>query len=233
MLGGWAVGQGLSQAAVTAIELSVAAQVTLVLPNQTKVFVKAWPGTTNVRALEAQMDVQLKMGERGFPAPAVLTKPSALGPGRAVAMAYSRAGVATDARRSGVRQMMAAGLARFVTEAEHFRNLDGLPRRSLPAEGVIWPPPHNALFDVEATERGAEWIDDVASRALAVMRPAAAASSAIATGAPRICGWTKVESPLSTIGMPCSWIARHSFSVPQRQTSPQLGTGRAGNAPCS
>ena len=67
---------------------------------------------------------------------------------------------------------MAAGLARFVAEADAHRGVDGLPRRSPPPEGALWGKPHNALFDFEATVRGAERIDEVARSAQRVMRRA-------------------------------------------------------------
>ncbi len=34
-----------------------------------------------------------------------------------------------------------------------------------PARDELWPPPHNALFDFEATAAGAEWIDGIAAYA--------------------------------------------------------------------
>jgi hypothetical protein len=168
----WTNAHGFGQACVSAIEVSVGAAVTVTLPDRAKVFVKVWPGTADRRSLAAQMQVQAAMAVHGFPAPGVLTELSALGSGWAVGMEYNRAGAPTDARIPGVRRAMAGGLARFVSEAEAFGCLDGLPRRSLPAEGVIWPEPHNALFDFKATARGAEWIDEIAGRSLAVMRSA-------------------------------------------------------------
>jgi hypothetical protein len=168
----WLARHGVHRALVSAIEFSVGAAVTVALPDGTRVFLKVWPGTANSRSLAAQVSVQAAMAARGFPAPAVLTRVSALGPGWAVAMAYARPGASTDARLPVVRRAMASGLARFVTEAEAYRDLDGLPRREGIAEGVTWPEPHSALFDFEATARGAEWIDEVARDALQAMRSA-------------------------------------------------------------
>lgn len=168
----WVAGQGFGRARVTAIELSVGAAVTASLADRSRIVVKVWPGTADARSLAAQMEVQAAMAARGFPAPAVLTKLSALGPGWAVGMAYDRAGVPADARVPGVRRAMAGGLARFVAEAEACRGVDGLPRWPLPPEGALWPKPHNALFDFGATARGAGWIDEAAGPALRAMRSA-------------------------------------------------------------
>jgi len=166
----WTAQQGFDRACVSGIEISVGAAVTVTLPDGRKAFVKVWPGTTDARCLAAQVEVQALMAARGFPAPTVLTKLSALGPGWAVSMEYKRDGVPTDTRVPGVRCAMAVGLARFVAEAAACRDLQGLPRRPLPPEGMLWPRPHNALFDFEATAQGAEWIDEVACRALSAMR---------------------------------------------------------------
>jgi hypothetical protein len=169
----WTARQGFDRRArVDAIELSVGAVATVALADCSRIVVKVWPGTADARALAAQMEVQAAMAARGFPAPAVLTKLSALGPGWAVAMAYDRAGVPTDVRVPGVRRAMAVGLARFVAEAEACRGLAGLPRRPLPPEGMIWPKPHNVLFDFEATAQGARWIDEAARLALPAIRSA-------------------------------------------------------------
>ena len=168
----WVAGQGFGRARVTAVEISVGAVATVALAGRSMIVVKVWPGTADARALAAQTEVQAAMAARGYPAPAVLTRLSPLGPGWAVGMAYDRAGVPTDARVPGVRRAMAEGLARFVAEAEACRGVDGLPRRPLPPEGALWPTPHNVLFDFEATARGAGWIDEVAGPALRAMRSA-------------------------------------------------------------
>jgi hypothetical protein len=84
-------------------------------------------------------------------------------------MEFNRSGVLTDVRIPGIRTAMAAGLARFVTEAEAYRNLSDLPQRTMPPKEKIWPQPHNALFNFETTAHGAEWIDDIGQLALSVM----------------------------------------------------------------
>lgn len=177
VIGGWVEEQGFGPAEVANIELSVGAAVTIALADDRlaadrKIFVKVWPGTVDAHVLGAQMAVQRRLSERGFPAPDVLTEPSALGSGWAVCMSHDRSGVPTDATHPAVRGIMAAGLARLVEEADDLRGLDGLPRQSFPSTDTIWPRPHSALFDFEATRRGAEWIDPIAADALAILRSA-------------------------------------------------------------
>jgi len=168
----WMIVQGFGQGQIRSIELSVAAAVTVDLPGRSPIFVKAWAEGTDRRALSAQLAVQRAMAAKGYPAPAILTGLSALGQAAAIAMSYNRDGAPTDARIPGVRQHMARGLAQFIAEADSYRDAPGLPRRRLPIADAIWPPPHNALFDFEATSKGAEWIDRAAKDALAVMRKA-------------------------------------------------------------
>ena len=168
MIRAWARTRSFGDGRVSSVELSVGAAVTLQLATD-KVFVKVWPGDVDPKALSAQLQVQAGLAGRGFPAPQVLTDLSRLGPGWASAMEYKRDGVATDVRMPGVRRAMAAGLAQFVRMSESHQDVEGLPRRPLPDRSV-WPRPHNALFDFEATAQGAEWIDDIARTALADMR---------------------------------------------------------------
>lgn len=71
-----------------------------------------------------------------------------------------------NAHEPDVRRAMARELVRFHRLATE----TGLrPRRAfLRPEGALWPKPHNALFDFEATTAGAEWIDEIATAARAV-----------------------------------------------------------------
>jgi Phosphotransferase enzyme family len=165
MIRDWAQTRGFGHGQIDSVELSVGAGVTLQLATE-KLFVKVWPGDADSKALSAQLQVQGRLAANGFPAPRVLTELSRLGPGWAIAMAYSRGGVATDVRVPGVRRMMAAGLSHFLRASESCRDVPHLPHR-MPS---VWPRPHNVLFDFEATATGAEWIDDMAHSALATMR---------------------------------------------------------------
>jgi Phosphotransferase enzyme family len=168
----WVSRRGFGQARLQSIELSAGAGITVELEDQSKIFVKVWPGSTETVGLSAQLKVQGVMAARGFLTPAILTRLPPLGPGQAVAMSYNRHGVPTDVRVPGVRRQMAEGLARLMAEAETCRTIPGLPGRDVSVEGTIWPKPHNVLFDFAETSQGAEWIDEIALEALAVMRNA-------------------------------------------------------------
>lgn len=172
----WVGACGAGRGRVMRLELSVGAVATVTLAGGGRLVVKVWPGRTDPVALGAQMQVQQAMHRRGFPAPAVLTPVLPLGPGWAIGMAHCRPRFRTDATRPAVRRAMAAGLARLVRQADALRGVDGLPCRTLPAEGAVWPAPHNALFDFDATAEGAGWIDAIAADALASLRNAPGAA---------------------------------------------------------
>lgn len=103
--------------------------------------------------------VQGYLRERGFPAP----RPVRL-LGTTTIDEWLDCGEFRDGHDRDVRRAMAATLARLVELATD----SGIrPRRpSLRPEGAVWPKPHNALFDFEASVAGAEWIDEVGRRSL-------------------------------------------------------------------
>jgi hypothetical protein len=76
-----------------------------------------------------------------------------------------------NAHEPAVREATARVLHAFAEAA----TATGLrPRRPfLRPDGALWPKPHNALFDFEATTAGAEWIDAIATAARAVTDEAA------------------------------------------------------------
>ena len=107
--------------------------------------------------------VQAALVGAAFPAP----RPIRADPGVTVEE-WVDAGVFRDAHDAAVRAAMASVLFRLTALA----SASGVrPRRaSLRPEGALWPKPHNALFDFEATAAGAEWIDEIGTRASAVDR---------------------------------------------------------------
>lgn len=102
--------------------------------------------------------LQARMREAGFPAPVPLGHRGAV-----VWEEWLANGAFRDAHVPDVRRAMARELARFHSVA----TATGLrPHRSfLMPTGMLWPEPHNALFDFDATTEGAEWIDEIGSQA--------------------------------------------------------------------
>ena len=107
----------------------------------------------------AMQQVQSALADAGFPAPRPLGRT-----GQATFEEWLDEGVFRDAHEPEVRQAMARELVRF----HHLATASGIrPRNSFLSRGAeaLWPIPHNALFDFEATVEGAEWIDEIARTA--------------------------------------------------------------------
>jgi hypothetical protein len=103
--------------------------------------------------------VQGELADAGFPAPRPVRRA-----GTVTVDEWLDAGTFRNAHDHDVRRALANTLVRFVELATATR---WRPRRRFlrPGDGV-WPAPHNALFDFEATRDGAGWIDEVGRRAL-------------------------------------------------------------------
>ena len=112
--------------------------------------------------LEQMQAVQEALADAGFPAPRPL--------GREAFVTWEQwidDGEFRDAHEPEVRGAMARTLVRLhdLATATGVRPR----RRFFPlGEGELWPVPHNALFDFEATTAGAEWIDEIARAAKAI-----------------------------------------------------------------
>lgn len=131
------------------------------------VVIKAHPPTQPVAYLEAMHRVQRHLTERGFPCPPILLGPTLLGNGFAVVEELVDEGEFKDAHDPAIRRTMAALLARLIRLTQELGDVPGLEshgvQRRLP--GDLWPIPHSAIFNFEATAAGAEWIDRIAHTA--------------------------------------------------------------------
>jgi aminoglycoside phosphotransferase (APT) family kinase protein len=107
----------------------------------------------------AMQQVQTALADAGFPAPRPLGRR-----GQATFEEWLDDGAFRDAHEPEVRRAMARELVRF----HRLATASGIrPRRPffpLGDEG-LWPTPHSALFDFDATTQGAEWIDEIARTA--------------------------------------------------------------------
>lgn len=122
--------------------------------------------------LRACYHVQHLLAQRGFACPRPIMSPSPLGDGtRALVTAeqYLRVGERVDGHDPEGCRAIARALRKLVELADPARVGEGLTRSWFTGLGErLWPRPHNALFDFEATAAGAEWIDELARRARAV-----------------------------------------------------------------
>jgi Phosphotransferase enzyme family len=157
---------GSAMAEVLFCELSVGASFGLRLGDGRRVFLKAYPPDRPRQFLRAVRRVQGYLFERGFPAPRPLAGPAHFGPGLATVDEFVDEGEHADAHDPSIRRKMAQTLARLIDLAGELPDVRGLDKGwRWPKKRKLWPEPHNALFDFEATAKGAECIDDVAEEA--------------------------------------------------------------------
>jgi hypothetical protein len=106
-------------------------------------------------------ELQAKLADAGYPAPRPVRRI-----GTVTVDEWLDEGEYRNGHEPDVRRAMARELGRF----HQLATATGLrPRREfLRPEGALWPKPHNALFDFEATTVGAEWIDEIATAARAI-----------------------------------------------------------------
>jgi hypothetical protein len=111
------------------------------------------------RFLDDMQAAQGALADAGFPAPRPLGRR-----GLVTWEEWLDEGSFRDAHEPAVRRALASTLARFVSLSS---SIGVWPRRPFFPHCVeaLWPKPHNALFDFEASVEGAEWIDEIARAA--------------------------------------------------------------------
>lgn len=150
--------------------LSVGAAFGLLLDNGHRVFLKAHPPERATEYLEAVHRVQRHLHRRGFPCPEPLVGPTQFGIGLASVDEFVDTGEIPDGNDPNVRHALAETLVRQIKLAEEVPDVRGLEKGwPWPRKDELWPPPHNALFDFEATAKGARWIDNTAARARGIV----------------------------------------------------------------
>jgi hypothetical protein len=123
-------------------------------------------GFTSHDQLDAVYAAQADLAATGLPCARVLRPPAAFGAGVAVITSWLGPVKRDDPYAPGTRRALASFLARTVALGAALPTRDRLVRSTLPADAVF-PPPHNALFDLSAPV-GA-WIDDHARRAREIL----------------------------------------------------------------
>lgn len=134
--------------------------------------IKAYPSTadegslhffTDFAHLTAVHRVQRFLVGRGFPCPSPVLGPTPIEHGYALVEEMVAPGAQVDAHDPAIRRVMAETLARLVTLARALGPMPDLAPRH--ARGTVWPTPHHAMFNFDATAAGAEWIDELARAA--------------------------------------------------------------------
>jgi hypothetical protein len=109
--------------------------------------------------------VQDHLALKSFPCPRPLLGPEPFGIGFATVDEFVAVGEHRNAHEPEVRRAMASTLAWQIDLASGLTDLASLSRDDELPDDALWPRPHNALFDFEATTEGAAWIDAFARRA--------------------------------------------------------------------
>ncbi|WNZ23034.1 hypothetical protein HJG54_09290 [Leptolyngbya sp. NK1-12] len=151
-------------------EVSVSLTVGLRLENAQRIVLK-FRSCNNItlETLQAVCRIQQALAEQGFPAARLVLWPRPYANSLVSIEQMLDQGENRDAHDPLIREAMAEGLVQQIQLAQPFVYQAGLPRsRFHPTQ--LWEKPHNALFDFERTRRGAEWIDQIASRAQAILR---------------------------------------------------------------
>jgi len=163
---------GAAVAAVEFTTVSVGVVFGLALTDGRRVIVKAHQPRQRRDFLETVHRVQRHLHGHGFPAPAPLLGPRPLGAGLAVAEELVDAGAYRAPHAPRIRRTTAAALAEVIELARPCGRPDGLRHgwRLLSNRDGLWPAEaHDPQFDLEATAEGAEWIDELAAKARAVL----------------------------------------------------------------
>jgi hypothetical protein len=150
--------------------LSVGAAFGLRLRDGRRIMLKAHLPDRTFPFLEAVYRVQRHLFAQGFPCPAPITGPLPFGHGFATVESFVDEGEHADAHQPEIRRSMARALVRMIELAATVPDVRALSQVwKLPPARGLWPVPHNALFDFEATAAGAEWIDEIASEARRIL----------------------------------------------------------------
>jgi hypothetical protein len=125
----------------------------------TRVAIKVHKLFTGEAYFDELQRLQGALADDGYPAPRPLGRR-----GLTTFEDWLDDGAFRDAHEPEVRRAMAEALADFILRATA---TDVRPRRPFLPHGEegLWPVPHNALFDFDATMAGSEWIDEIAREA--------------------------------------------------------------------
>jgi hypothetical protein len=137
--------------------------------------------------LVAVRNLQAELAASGYPAPSPLAGPVAVGGGHVTAEVMLERSPSVDGHDSDVRVALARGLAQFIDLSRPHRELLGRVAHPMHMpDGALYPTPHSPRFDFGSTASGAEWIDNLRSRATKRFRSSTEVPSVVVHGDWRI-----------------------------------------------
>jgi hypothetical protein len=141
----------------------------LVLTDGRRVVAKVHqPSQTRARLTAAQR-VQTHLADAGYPCPRPLGM-AHCGHAFVTFEELCEDGIYRDGHDSRVREAMAVALAEQIRLAAEVPEVLALTREPLRGQRLLWLHKPQPLFDFDATRQGADWIDELARRALEILR---------------------------------------------------------------
>ena len=134
------------------------------MPDGQRLVIKVHRPERSLVFLTQMGNVQHILATQGYPCPRPLTVPQPLALGLATIDELIDEGVPRDAHEPDIRKAIATSLfqqIRLLRKSEQL-GIDVRPFDLRLPSDVLWPKPHNAIFNFEATQEGAEWIDTLA-----------------------------------------------------------------------
>lgn len=136
----------------------------LEMPGGQHIVIKVHKPERPLAFLTQMGNVQRYLVTQGYPCPRPVAGPRPLGEGLATIDELVDEGTFRDAHEPAIRKAIATALHELIQLLRHIEQAEVDPTLfdlRLPSD-VLWPKPHNAIFDFEATREGAEWIDELA-----------------------------------------------------------------------
>lgn len=163
---------GAAPTEVRFFRMSVGAVFGLALRDGRGVVVKLHLPREPLERLRSVQWVQRELADAGFPCPRPVGEAGLLLELPTTTEELLDGGEERDAHDPSVRRIMAETLAELIRLTSSMKTPDSLAGGwTVAPPQSLWPEPHNALFDFEATAAGAEWIDRFAKAARARARP--------------------------------------------------------------
>jgi hypothetical protein len=134
------------------------------MPDGQRLVIKVHKPERSLAFLTQMGNVQHYLIAQGYPCPPPVVGPRPLGNGLATIDELVDEGEFRDARDPVIRKAIATALYEQIQLLRHVEQAGVDPTHfdlRLPPD-VLWPRPHNAILDFEATCEGAEWIDELA-----------------------------------------------------------------------
>lgn len=143
----------------------------LLLASGQKIILKVFNKNIGYPYLQEMNKIQKIFNAEGFPAPEVLSPIFSLNNTHAGLYTLIE-GQKEDGHSPIIREELAKYLAKFseIVDNHQFKPLYTFMQIS--AQGKLWPNPHNILFDLKKTQKGAGWIAKKAREANKILRAA-------------------------------------------------------------